>query len=250
MPKRGKMQQFLYAINPLRLVKKQPLVYDDIHLGFNNGYAMVYDDVLDLSSYAGADDGNTPYLFVFCSYYQEFAYGFVGAIGGGEALGAEEIIDADDRDFSSDTGFWNMTDSWSIGGGKANCDGSGNMDSDLGILTAGFIYKIVGTYTIAGGYLYIVAGGAPNSNRVYAGVGYTTYKTASGGTKAWYAAIGLTGTVDDISWKPLTDCKVEGVHLLSEKNGIVRNMHWTEYGFQPAELVRVNIYRTLPDDQY
>uniref|UniRef100_A0A6M3IH11 Uncharacterized protein n=1 Tax=viral metagenome TaxID=1070528 RepID=A0A6M3IH11_9ZZZZ len=244
------MYQIAQHINPLRLIKKQALGYDDIHLGLNNGYAMAYDDVLDFSPYAGNDAGETPYLFIFCSYYQEFAYGFVGAIGGGETLGAEAITVADDRDFSSDTGFWTPSDSWSIGAGIASSAGSGNMESNSGILTAGAIYKAVGTYTIAAGYLYLVFGGAPNSNRVYAGVGYTSYSTANSGTKIYFAGIGLTGTVDDISWKPLTDCKVEGVHLLSEKNGLTRNMHWTESGFQVSEIVRVNIYRTLPDDRY
>lgn len=245
------MFQIAQHINPLRLIKKQALNYDDIHLGFNDGAAMAYDDVLDFSSYAGNDVGETPFLFVFCCYYQEFAYGFAGAVGGGEALGDEAIVVADDRDFSSDTGFWNLGTGWSIGGGVATGDGAaGNMYSDSGILTAGFIYKIVGTYVINSGYLYVTAGGAPNSERVYAGVGYIKHITANSGTIVYYQGIAFDGTVDDISWKPLTDCKVEGVHLLSEKGGVTRNMHWVESGFQPAEITRVNIYRTLPDDQY
>lgn len=151
----------------------------------------------------------------------------------GETLGPELITVADDRDFTSDTGFWTLGTGWEITGGKAVCTASPGNLQRFDLLEHGANYRIVGDYTIASNNLYVQAGFW--HTRVYAGVGYTVdmfckFQEGSGGV-AGYTSIICTGTVDNVSWKRITDIATTGALIVSTQRGATRswyyiNSHW------------------------
>ena len=184
-----------------------------------------FDCGADLSAYAGLDTGSHEYLI---KVYDDDGYsiqGYVGAVGGGEALDTEEMTDPT----FDDAGEWTAGTGWSVTGGKAVATAVAYKHIDNKVATIkGTLYKevIVCDSITNGVYIAYIGNGAPGSNFNDTGTKTGYGISTSTGKSGIYANTGnLTATFTDISLKSLTDCAVTGFHIISAQGGSTQN--WT-----------------------
>lgn len=230
----------IYKLWEAPVVASGAVAAADSRLDIVNGGAWIWLNGVDLSPY---QDGKHM-IGVYENYSGKGVLGFISSVApAGETLGDELVTVADDRTFGSDTGFWTMDGGWAISGGNANMtDGSGSLEH-YGLLTAGQCYKAVGTYTIADTHLYVDFG--LTYIEVGTGVGVVTYGISWGGgdaSRAGFDAIGFTGTVDDISYKRVTEPPVEGALIVNTKGGATRNWLMISSGFTGDDALDYKVF--------
>ncbi len=189
----------------------------------------------------------TPYQdgrHLIAIYDHSYNYGLLGHISDtaplGETLGLELIVAADDRTFDSDTGWWDLGVGWEITGGKSVFTASHYNMKREAFLTAGAYYKVIGTYTITDSYLYLQAG--LEYKKVYAGVGRIDYISCNRGITCGYASLVATGTVDDVSWKRVTDIAATGALIVSTQADGIRSWYYKNGYFQGDTSYDYKIY--------
>lgn len=214
------------------LVATQAVTSGTLHIATKDGEAMFFHDSVDFSTYAGTDAGSTPYYFVFTDSSGKTSSAYGGAVGGGEALGPELIVAFD------------FTSGWTefLGGSIIDADSFNSGPSGMGI------YKAI---TISGKIIYIAwAGTGVGAVAVDASdPGMPVSINASGYRCPFHSSVLLKANVNQIvdvtslSCKALTDVPGTGLHLISTKNGIIRNMERVTSGFNRSGITSVKIYQ-------
>lgn len=201
---------------------------------------------LDLSPYAGTDLGSTPYWIEVLDGAGKKATGYIGAVGAGETLGDELLgTSADDRSFASDTGWWNLQAGWTISDGLANFNhASAFIYKDTFLTPLLGLFKHTGTFVIASGNLEICLGTLPFSRLVSVSATRTDYQTGTV-INYGYWAHGV-GSVDNVSFKQVTDPPSTAVHIVSSLNGTVRDWASIESGFDPNTIASWKINSMAP----
>ncbi len=204
----------------------------------------------DLSTYHGTDGSATPYMLVLKDSALKTAWGYIGSTDATEALGAELVLNGS---FTTDTANWTAQQSTlsSVAGGQS---GNALQVQNVGAYysyayqaittVVGKLYK-VNFYHKNGtgaGNLWIgtsIGGGQLISNVSFSDADWalkTYYFTAT--TTTSYIRIGLATSVDgattlfdEVGIKEVTDVGVDGVHIVSAKNGGTRTWAGIESGF-------------------
>jgi hypothetical protein len=230
------------------------------HIATRDGEAMFFHDSIDFSSYAGTDEGDTPYRFVFTDEDGKIAEAWSGAAGGGEAFGSEKVTNGDFSAWTDPT----VPDGWSktgthnasnyvaedANGMRLVSDGTFVGIEDTNILVGGSLYKAVFyvfSVTSSGGFIDIGTA-APLTGIAFLSSGnYTGYRTPILPTETVRIRRLRHYDINDfvlssLSVKPLTDVPITGLHLMSAKNGTTRNMAKVDTGFNPNAIIKVQIY--------
>lgn len=231
----------------MKLVATIPV--SNCHIATKSGETMIFDEVVDLSAYAGAL-GNTPYYIEIIDGSSVEASAWIASAGGGEALGAELLTNTDFD--SGDTG-WIKGTGWTIadqGGGDYQA-----VASSVAISTAlfevitgsiGSLIKAsatvsaytsgsVSVYARNEGFLGNILTGTGTSNAYY------THNDASMRTGVITRASNTTLKISSITHRLMTDIPATGLHLVSEKDGITRNLE-ANAGINPNNITTIKIY--------
>jgi hypothetical protein len=205
---------------------------------------------LDLSTYAGTDAGSTPYLIELQDASGDVAWGFGGAIGGGEDLDDEKLLDPT----FDDTTKWAQGAGWVVNGGASgkaiatatvlNCVQTAGV-----VCTVGALSKLAATcdsYTSGNVYLALPTKGSV-TNASYNSTGIKTlYESYSSGTSCGLRGYGtgleLTASFTDISLKKVLDCAVTGLHIMSARNGTDRGWKTIGSTFNANDAMTIRVY--------
>lgn len=229
-------------------------------VSYVNGTAFVEASGLDLSAYAGTDLGSTPYLIRLEDASGDVAWGYAGAIGGGEAFSEGELVTNGTMELDAN---WSNTvnapatnersDEQAHAGTYSRkvihaAAGESGITQTLAALTVGALYKADGWfYKSAGSYAYFMFNASViSTTQTAAAWGQKTgYKVYASGNTAVQGIVDATGTgyFDDFSVQKVTDCAATGLHIMSAKNGIVRG--WASIGatFGYNDNLKVSVYR-------
>ena len=218
---------------------------DKVHLATKDGEAMLFVDDVDLSSYAGSDDGNTPNMMIMEDSSGNICASFCGAVGGGEALGAELITSGD---FSSGVG-WITVYGASVASGVCTLPSNNSAAYRSIVNSIGQIVKLsIDVNTLSSGdsvrtYLNSQTLGYGNFTSTGANQNYYTTTTLTN-MSVLVAKSGSVGSaiVDNFSAKTLTDVPVTGIHLISEPDGSTRNVAYKDTSFNPKTVVTIRIF--------
>lgn len=233
---------------------------------FDATTAFCWANGLDLSTYAGTDAGSTPYMIRLEDASGDVAWGYAGAVGGGETLDSELLTNPT---FDVNTTGWTPDAKCTIasvaGGQSNNCleltwvSGLYQQVAQTISLTGGVLYKYsrylkAGTAGELSAYCYVTK---TSTGNLFTGNAMTTESWVSKTdycvapiTAADYIAIfqkqGVDeGTVlfDEGSLKQVTDCAVTGLHIFTTKNKTTRG--WASIGanFGYNDNLKVSIYR-------
>ena len=194
------------------------------------------------------------------------AWGYIGAASVGETLGSELLSNTGFE--TAGAGGSDVFAGWTeftVGGGSLSDETSlvhsgshalkigttgnwGNRETQVVAVTAGKLYKYSfwtrGDGTRAGGYQVFNNTGATDIITATTGITGTTYQLVTGyfiapsgcGSVTFYLHGPLSGATtgvyfDDASLKEVIDTQIDGVHILSTRNGSTRNWAGIDTGF-------------------
>ena len=221
---------------------------------------------VDLSGYAGTEGSDTPYVLDITDSAGKHACGVIGAADAAEATPGAELLSNPGFETAGGGGadIWASWGEVASDGALANEVGSVHGGSDAAKITAGAsintlvrqsatvavgkLYKIVlwtrgdGTYA---GRIKVrdIDNGINIINNVSTGVTGTSYAevvryvTAPAGCSTLRIELACPATdtgvayFDDVSVKEVTDVGVDGIHIVSAKDGSTRNWAQIEAGF-------------------
>ena len=212
----------------------------------------------NLSTYKGSDIGSfTPYMLVVKDTGGSQAWGYIGSASTGETLGSELVTNGTmeaDANWSSintvetnervGTTFYDGSYSRHV---VDNVPSYGGIASTAFSMTTGKLYKTTFFAKVVSGTAKVVvtdgAGGSSWMNYQLltnsAWTQYTLYGVAGvGGTSAairFYnnstTTTGVEFYVDNVSVKEVTDTQIDGVHILSTRNGSTKSWAGVDTGF-------------------
>ena len=219
----------------------QAVTSGTLHIATNAGAAMFFHDSVDFSAYAGNDAGVTGGIAEFIDSAGKIAYAHIGAVGGGENLGDELISTwANHVSYPYET----LTTTASTINSAINTTGLGYARFGIFLLDAGRILKAVLSVTLNSGNLPLLSYAMSNGTALTAITNNVpTYHTKV--TESYclqYSNASATAFSATNSLKYVTDVPATGLHLMSAQGGTVRNMAYTQTGFNPNTVTSVKIY--------
>lgn len=217
---------------------------------------------LDLSQWKGTDLGSTPYYIEVLDTAGKKAIGYIGNIGAGLTLGSETVSNGSfetDPEVEWVKGYTHLV---SISGGQSGncCEMTGYVglvaaaSQDISTGTVGQLFLLLGyvksgtdgnvTYQIISDQtLDMVLNGTTSASWVQNSV-YGSVLTTSQNIYLTKPNTILTTLFDEISLKPVTDCPVTAVHIISTKDGTTRDWTSIESGFLYNNILSWVIYNS------
>lgn len=229
-----------------------------------NGTAFL-DIGVDLSVYASSDAAGThKYWIKLTDSSGNVAWGYIGASGGGETLGGELLTNGDFTNWTADD-----PDDWSYTGDTGNYSVAENPAGECQIVTDGTYCQIEQSSAPVLGSLLKMSiectAWSANAVKVFIRESTTNVFTSepidSVDTYTGYVACAVTPqvfriarsgasdvTIDNASYKPITDCSTDGVHIFSTKTGSTQN--WTSidgsFDYNDSSGYTWEIYASTP----
>jgi hypothetical protein len=207
---------------------------------------------LDLSPYAGTDAGSTPYLIELEDASGDVAWGFGGAVGGGEALDVEKVVNGDFALWTGDNpNSWNVAE---VGDATSKITENPAGQCQLirasslcsmaqNVLTAKALYKVTGDINSISGNLLIGTTGEGVGPKNFSSTGsFSFYYTSPDITLYAYCLNPCNATIDNISAKQVTDCAATGLHIVTARNGTDRGWKTIGATFGYNDAMKYRIY--------
>ena len=223
----------------------------NLRIASKDGEAMFFSESLDFSAYAGGTK-----LIAFKDSGNRFAYGYGGAVGGGEALGADLVTNGNMETGSPPTGY-SSTEASMASVADERTGGSGTKSISIAYIS--IIGRVYPTFTApgVGSIVKLSCWGkfvAGSGGVIYGGGSTLTYTSSwsnktgySTGAAGWFLQLRAnTGSTDirydDLCLFPLTNVPATGLLLVSAYGGATRNMLSTETNFSPNTITTVYVY--------
>ena len=201
---------------------------------------------INLEAHAGMDTGYTPNYIELLDNTGKKATGYIGAVGAGETLGSELIINGD----MSVPESWDLQSGWAVSGGVGVATNVENKQAIYQTSSSTQNFLLKGSFDLvtrtSGNFFLSYGSGGDGSftPRTVPG-SYVEYANSAG----YFIYNGITanntagGTIDNISFKRVTDPPATAVHIVSSLNGTTRNWASIESGFDPNNIASWKIYR-------
>lgn len=239
----------------MKLVATIPV--SNCHIATKDGETMIFDEVVDLSTYAGAL-GDTPYYMEIIDGSSVEASAWIAGAGGGEALSAEQLSNYNFSSWSGDDpddwGFYiaesgsNIVTEDAFGAKFVYSDGNVYIQQTQ-VFNTGRIYKSIFSCSGRSGNTRLRFWDSGNTGTIPVTIidsdGTTTNINTATNT-FFRARIGTQDgvgsfIVNSLSVKYYTDVPATGLHLVSAKDGSTRNLE-ANAGINPNTVTTIKIY--------
>ena len=191
-----------------------------------------FDCGADLSAYAGLDTGSHEYLIKVYDDDDYSIQGYVGAVGGGEALGGE-LLTGDSSTFTAGVGNWSLwygdfTINAVDGKGQVVRSGAGGIKNVHSYIPAKSLRKITAKLKSVSDVTTVQfrTGDSFDDGKIFtitsSEVEYSGYYVT--GSQIYVVAYpNGTFEMDDVLSEAVTDCAATGFHIISAQGGSTQN---------------------------